>query len=114
MIGIADLHSHILPGIDDGSRSLEESLVMLSMEADQGVGVVAATPHFDPRRDSPEAFLDRRNAAAQALTRAMGEDIRRSSSRVRKMLSFPDGRRHRSTWAITGVIPRSDAIRLSS
>jgi len=76
MIGIADLHSHILPGIDDGSRSLEESLVMLSMEADQGVGVVAATPHFDPRRDSPEAFLDRRNAAAQALTRAMGEDPR--------------------------------------
>ena len=44
MIGIADLHSQILPGMGNGSCSLEESLVMLSMEADQGIGVVAAPP----------------------------------------------------------------------
>lgn len=41
-----DFHSHILPGIDDGSRSVEESVAILDMMAADGVTVVAATPHF--------------------------------------------------------------------
>jgi protein-tyrosine phosphatase len=40
-----DLHCHILPGIDDGSGSLEESLAMAAMAADQGIRHIAATPH---------------------------------------------------------------------
>lgn len=46
MNGIMDFHSHILPGIDDGSASLEESIAMLRMEAEQGITHVIATPHF--------------------------------------------------------------------
>ncbi|MEE0776284.1 MAG: CpsB/CapC family capsule biosynthesis tyrosine phosphatase [Bacillota bacterium] len=42
---ICDLHSHILPGVDDGSVSLEESLAMIAMAADSGVGAMVATPH---------------------------------------------------------------------
>ena len=41
-----DFHSHILPGVDDGSRSVEESLEMLRAEARQGIGTVVATPPF--------------------------------------------------------------------
>ena len=41
-----DVHSHILPWIDDGSRSLEESMEMLRQEAEQGIQRVVATPHF--------------------------------------------------------------------
>ena len=40
-----DLHSHILPELDDGSRSLQESLAMARMAVDSGVTVMAATPH---------------------------------------------------------------------
>lgn len=66
-----DFHSHILPGIDDGSRSLEESLQMLRMEAEQGITHVVATPHFYPRHDDPEKFLARRAKSAMALYRAL-------------------------------------------
>lgn len=41
-----DLHTHILPNVDDGSSSLEESLALLRMLASQGVTLTAATPHF--------------------------------------------------------------------
>lgn len=70
MSGIIDFHSHILPGIDDGSRFVEESLAMLRMEAAQGVRKVIATPHFYPHRDNPERFLERRAAAEAALKQA--------------------------------------------
>jgi len=64
---LVDFHSHILPGVDDGSASIEESLKMLQAEAGQGITHVVATPHFYPRYDDPERFLERRNAASEAL-----------------------------------------------
>ena len=68
---ITDFHSHILPGVDDGSRSVKESLGMLRMEAEQGIGRVVATPHFYANHDNPERFLARRGAAAAQLREAM-------------------------------------------
>lgn len=70
---ITDFHSHILPGIDDGSRSVKESLAMLRMEAEQGIGCVVATPHFYANHDDPERFLARRKAASARLRAAMPE-----------------------------------------
>lgn len=70
---ITDFHSHILPGIDDGSRSVKESLEMLRMEAAQGVDCVVATPHFYANHDDPERFLARRASAAARLREAMQE-----------------------------------------
>ena len=40
-----DLHSHILPELDDGSQSLQESLEMARIAVESGVTVMAATPH---------------------------------------------------------------------
>ncbi|MCK5055329.1 MAG: hypothetical protein KAT34_01630 [Candidatus Aminicenantes bacterium] len=40
-----DIHTHIIPAVDDGSPSLEESLKMLRMCRDDGVKTIAATPH---------------------------------------------------------------------
>ena len=40
-----DLHSHILPVLDDGSQSLRESLAMARMAVESGATVMAATPH---------------------------------------------------------------------
>ena len=64
---IADFHSHVLPAIDDGSKSLEQSVAMLEREAEQGIGHVVATPHFYAHHDSPERFLRRRAEAETAL-----------------------------------------------
>ena len=55
-----DLHSHILPMMDDGSTSVEESVALLDMLAAQGVQTVAATPHIYATKDTPEDFLARR------------------------------------------------------
>lgn len=71
---VRDFHSHILPGIDDGSASLAESIEMLRAEAEQGIGHVVATPHFYPRYDDPETFLTRRDAAEAALREEMAKN----------------------------------------
>lgn len=76
MEGIVDFHSHILPGIDDGSRYLEESLELMRISARQGVTHMVATPHFYPRYDSPEKFLRKREEAERLLRQAMAEDPR--------------------------------------
>lgn len=68
---ITDFHSHVLPGIDDGSASLEESIAMLRMASEQGIRHVIATPHFYPRHDSPERFFARRDRAEAMLREEM-------------------------------------------
>ena len=71
MTALTDFHSHILPGVDDGSASVEESIAMLRCLAEQGVTHVIATPHFYPNYDSPERFLRRRADAHASLLAAM-------------------------------------------
>ena len=71
---VTDLHSHILPGIDDGSSCVEESLKMLRMEAAQGIRHVVATPHFYPRYDDPGHFLSARTEAEKRLREAMAKE----------------------------------------
>ncbi len=70
-----DLHSHILPGIDDGSKDPDESLAMLKQLKEQGIDTVAATPHFDADRETVERFLERRNKAMSILVSNMTEDL---------------------------------------
>lgn len=73
MSDIIDFHSHILPGIDDGSRNVEESVALLRKEAEQGIFHVIATPHFYPQYDTPERFLARRARAEMALREEMSK-----------------------------------------
>ena len=57
---MTDVHSHILPSVDDGSASVEESVKLLTMLSEQGVDTVAATPHFYADYDDLGSFLKRR------------------------------------------------------
>lgn len=68
-----DLHTHILPGIDDGAKDLDMSLSMLQLQKTQGVDNVALTPHFYPSRESVSRFLKRREEAAKKLAHAILE-----------------------------------------
>ena len=67
---MTDLHTHILPGMDDGAATVEISLKMLQAEREQGVETVGLTPHFYGERESVEGFLTRRAAAARQLLAA--------------------------------------------
>jgi len=50
--GQVDIHSHILPHIDDGARDVDEALDMLRMARQDGTSAIVATPHSD--RATPE------------------------------------------------------------
>lgn len=62
-----DFHSHILPNMDDGSRSVSMSLEMLRSEKSQGVNTVILTPHFYSDQNNPEIFLRRREQCWEKL-----------------------------------------------
>lgn len=65
---LTEYHCHILPGIDDGSDSVETSLKMVQTMHEQGVRRIVATSHFySHREESVDAFLKKRSAAFRAL-----------------------------------------------
>jgi len=69
---VIDLHSHLLPGIDDGSRSLQQSLDTLRRFVDAGITDVATTPHLrasDANRRGEEA-IERRDLLLYELRRS--------------------------------------------
>ncbi len=70
-----DFHTHILPGIDDGSKNARQSLEMLRMEQKMGIDTVFLTPHFYASQNSPEVFLNRREEAWQKLQAEMEENL---------------------------------------
>lgn len=62
-----DFHSHILPKMDDGSSSSQESIEMLTRANEQGVKILCLTPHFYPEDENPDSFIKRRDAAFNRL-----------------------------------------------
>jgi protein-tyrosine phosphatase len=50
MEGFVDIHSHILPSIDDGSKSMEKTLAMLKIAVSEGIKTIIATPHYHEGR----------------------------------------------------------------
>lgn len=70
---MTDLHSHILPGMDDGAQSPEDSLSLLRMQCRQGVSQIALTPHFRVDKESVQDYLKRRQNAAERLQEVLNE-----------------------------------------
>lgn len=68
-----DFHTHLLPNMDDGSQSVEESLALLSALHTQGVDITVATPHFYSNKTGLDDFLRRRDAAYAQLQSAQSE-----------------------------------------
>lgn len=66
-----DIHTHILPGMDDGAKDTETAVAMLDMEAAQGVEAVAFTPHYYRDREKPARFFARRHEAESRLSEAL-------------------------------------------
>ncbi|MDO4742782.1 MAG: hypothetical protein Q4B04_01950 [bacterium] len=70
-----DTHSHVLPGLDDGARNLEESLKLLRILKKQNVDVVVATPHFYDGNEAFEDYLARRQSAYDAVKECLTDDM---------------------------------------
>ena len=67
-----DMHCHILPGIDDGAKTVEDSMVLLKEEKNQGIKKIVFTPHFNPERQNLEHFLAARDDSFKRLSSAEG------------------------------------------
>ncbi|MFZ5470166.1 MAG: tyrosine-protein phosphatase [Myxococcota bacterium] len=70
MSGFTDLHCHLLHGLDDGAKSLEESLEMARALVDLGFCAVAASPHARPEYAPKELALTRLTEVRAALEAA--------------------------------------------
>ena len=70
---LIDFHSHILPGIDDGSSDLDCTEGLLREELRQGIDVVLATPHFYASHVSIHDFLVRRDRAFEKTQKMCSE-----------------------------------------
>nr|MBA3672020.1 capsular biosynthesis protein [Gemmatimonadaceae bacterium] len=77
-----DLHSHLLPGVDDGSPSMEASLPVLERFRDDGVETLVLTPHLTaseagraPHLEYREKFELLRTAAVKAPELRLGWEI---------------------------------------
>ncbi len=65
--GFTDLHTHILPSVDDGAQNVEAALELLRLEKQSGVERVVLTPHFYPQTEDLGDFLARREQSYDAL-----------------------------------------------
>jgi len=72
---VIDWHSHILPGIDDGSRNVAESISLINMQMSQGIRTVIATPHFYANDEGVESFFNRRKKAFELLKAEMPQGL---------------------------------------
>ena len=73
MFPMVDIHSHILPGLDDGAKTLEESVEMLKMAAAAGTTDIVATPHANSEFAFQPDLIQQKLAE---LTAAVGDSIR--------------------------------------
>ena len=70
---MVDIHSHILPGLDDGAQTLEQSVEMLKMAVDAGTTDIVATPHANSEYSFQPELIAQKLAE---LTAAAGDSIR--------------------------------------
>jgi len=106
---VIDLHNHLLPGIDDGAKKVEETLEFLRISRRDGVKVVVATPHmkpgvYDNRR---ETILQRvalvqeaaRGDEAERVTLLPGAEVYFTAdlvarARAKQLMTIGDGGRY--------------------
>ena len=70
-----DLHTHILPGIDDGAEDEEVSAKLLDALVSQGVSKIVFTSHYYGRKRSPRQYLEARAAAFAQIKNLIPADV---------------------------------------
>jgi len=91
---LIDIHSHVLFGLDDGARTMEDSLAMVRMAAEHGTTDLVATPHANLQfRFDPELIAERiaqiHEAAGGALRLYTGCDFHLSFDNIQDSIDHP-------------------------
>lgn len=74
---IADVHCHILPGVDDGAQTIEEACQMLKIAYEEGIRIIVMTPHHHPRRGMADITeLKKKMRVVRDKIPEIGEDLR--------------------------------------
>lgn len=89
-----DIHSHVLFGLDDGARTIEDSVAMVLMAADHGTTDLVATPHANPTyKFDPAVVQERLAAVAEASGNVLrlhsGCDFHLSYDNIQDAISNP-------------------------
>lgn len=66
-MGYIDIHSHILPDIDDGPINIDEAIILLKQEKENGISSVICTPHFYPEAEELETHIKKCRTALNVL-----------------------------------------------
>lgn len=72
-MGYTDIHTHILPGVDDGSKALEQSVLMLQKAYEEGIRRIYLTPHYIPGRRN--ASKEHRQTAFEELRKQAEKEL---------------------------------------
>lgn len=70
-----DLHTHILPHIDDGAKDSSVTAAILQAEVEQGVQAIVLTPHYYCRKRTPEQFLEKRARMFEHIQPLLPENL---------------------------------------
>lgn len=117
MNGFVDIHSHILPGLDDGSADMNETMKMLQLASEEGTGTICATPHYRPRHWKHSA-----SEAEETLLRTiqmifnkgidielfLGNEVYYSESCIASLLSGECKTLNRSRYVLIEFQPATD------
>jgi protein-tyrosine phosphatase len=72
---VIDLHCHVLPGVDDGVRTLEEAVELARAAAADGVTAIAATPHVRDDYPTTAETMEAKVAEVNEALRAAGVEV---------------------------------------
>jgi len=91
--GFVDIHSHVLYGLDDGAKTLDESVEMLRVAEESGTAHIVATPHANSRFKFRPDVIAARVAELQPLTRVTihrGCDFHLQIDNIQSALAHPE------------------------
>lgn len=102
MAGYYDIHTHILPGVDDGARDMDETREMLCIAYEEGIRHIVATPHF---------ALDRENASVEELQEKLRE-VRKLAGDVVPDMKFSLGNELLDSAGMAAALKEGRALTL--
>jgi len=91
-VEMIDLHTHILPGLDDGARTLEESIEMCRISYQDGIKTIVATPHVLPElyKNDRSTILSKLHELQSALSNPQSAICNPQSAITLKVLPGAD------------------------
>jgi protein-tyrosine phosphatase len=92
---LIDIHSHVLYGVDDGAKTLEDSLAMLRMAAEHGTTDIVCTPHASPQYAfqpdvNTERLAELQAAVGDTIRIHRGCDFHLTFDNIRDAIAHPD------------------------